>query len=127
MLREEDKWGADSPPTDQSYKKKEKAKKKRKVEEEKEWCGKIQRGRRLCVERSRIERLLDQFVGGEEQKRNERKEREKRKEGRKEGRKERKEERKERERRRREEEGNRTSVLQWLDPDRLGMELRYER
>ena len=58
------------------------------------------------MERSIIERLLDRFVGGEEQKRNERKERG---------------------RRRREEEGNRTSVVQWSDPDRLGMELRYER
>ena len=27
------------------------------------------RGRRLCVERSRTERLLDQIAGGEEQKR----------------------------------------------------------
>ena len=75
------------------------------------------------MERSRTERLLDQFAEGEEQKRKERKEREKRKEGRK----ERKEERKERGRRRREEEGNRTSVMQWSDPDRLGTELRYER
>ena len=75
------------------------------------------------MERSRTERLLDQFAEGEEQKRKERKEREKRKEGRK----ERKEERKERGRRRREEEGNRTSVMQWSDPDRLGTKLRYER
>ena len=35
--------------------------------------GKSQRGRRLCVERSRTERLLDKFIGGEEQKRKERK------------------------------------------------------
>ena len=75
------------------------------------------------MERSRTERLLDQFVGGEEQKRNERKEIEKRKEGRK----ERKEERKERGRRRGEEEGNRTSVVQWSDSDKLGMKLCYER
>ena len=30
MLREEDKWGGDSPPIDQSYKKKENAKEKKK-------------------------------------------------------------------------------------------------
>ena len=75
------------------------------------------------MERSRTERLLDQFAGREEQKRKERKEREKRKKGRK----ERKEERKERGRRRREDEGNRTNVVQWSDLDRLGTELRYER
>ena len=117
--------GVDSPPTDQSYKKKGKAKKKkkRKVEEEKEWCGKSQRGRRLCVERSRTKRLLDQFIGGEDQKRKERKEREKRNNGRKEN----KEERKERGRRIREEEGNQPSIVQWSDSDRLGTELRYER
>ena len=73
------------------------------------------------MERSITKRLLDQFVGGEEQKRKERREREKRKEGRK----ERKEERKERGRRK--EQGNRTSIMQWSDPDRLETELRYER
>ena len=75
------------------------------------------------MERSRTERLLDHFAGGEEHKRKNRKEREKRKEGRK----ERKEERKKKGRKIREEEGNRTSVVQWSDPDRLGMELCYER
>ena len=86
--------GGDSTPHRSKLQKerKGKKKKKRKVEEEKEWRGKSQRGRRLCVERSKTERLLDQFAGGEEQKRKERKQREKRKEERK----ERKEERKER-------------------------------
>ena len=54
-------------------------KKERRGEEGERVAWESQRGRRLCVERSRTERLLDQFTGGEEQKRKERKEREKKK------------------------------------------------
>ena len=51
-----------------------------------------------------------------------RKERKERKESKKENHKEKKRGRK----RRTEEEGNRTSVVQWSDPNKLGKELRYK-
>ena len=66
--------GVIQPPPMKATKRKKRQKKKKK------WRGKSQKGRRLCVERIRIERFLDQFIGGEEQKRKEKKEREKIKE-----------------------------------------------
>ena len=75
------------------------------------------------MERKRTERKIklegkeaagDQFMGGRKEKREKKERKKKDTKG------------KERGRRRREEEGHRTSVVQWSDPNKLGMELCYE-
>ena len=92
---------------------------KRKPKKEKERGGCAWRERELRGTENQKGRKLLEINSWEEEKKREKRKKEKK------GKKERKG--KERGRRRIEEEGNRTSVVQWSDPDRLGTKLHYEK